>query len=112
MPLALRLHAVDWQAEKGGKLKFSLPIEKDGRVSLHFIAIHRPKGAVVRVLLDGKPLLAEGDAKQISLRSAFATRDLNVNFQPVEVKAGSANVEVECVEPGAVGIDTIWMKTE
>ena len=31
MPLALRLHVAHWQAEKGAKLKFSLPFEKDGK---------------------------------------------------------------------------------
>ena len=112
LPLALRLHVVNWQAEKGGKLKFSLPIEKDSKVSLHLIAVHRPEGATVRVLLAGKPLATDANATEIPLRSAFAPRVLNVNFLPLEVKAGSRVFELECVEPGAVGLDTIWVKAE
>jgi len=46
------------------------------------------------------------------LRSAFAPRVLNVNFQPVQVKAGSRTIELECVEPGAVGLDSIWIRPE
>jgi len=119
MPLALRLHVANWQTEKGAKLKFSLPFEKDAKVSLHLVVVHEPKGAVVRVLLDGKALttdgctpMTEGNAKGIALRSAFAPRVLNVNFQPVQVKAGSRTIELECVEPGAVGLDSIWIRPE
>jgi hypothetical protein len=112
LPIATRLHVAKWQAEKGGKLKFNLPIEKDGRMALHLIAVHQPEGAVVRVLLDGKPLTINRNATEIPLRSAYAPRILNVNFQPVEVKAGSRIIEIECVEPGAVGLDSIWMKAE
>ena len=67
MPLALRLHVANWQAEKGAKLKFSIPFEKDAKFSLHLIAVHRPNGAVVRVLLDGKPLTTDGNAKEIAV---------------------------------------------
>jgi hypothetical protein len=112
MPLALRLHVAAWQAEKGGKLKFSLPIEKDARVSLHLVAVHRPDGAIVRVLLDGKPLETDGNAKEIALRSTHASRVLNVNFKPEDVKTGSRIIEIECVEPGFVGLDSIWVRTE
>jgi hypothetical protein len=37
---------------------------------------------------------------------------LNVNFQPVDVKAGSHVVEIECVEPGPVGLDSLWVRPE
>ena len=112
MPLALRLHVANWQAEKGATLKFNLPFEKDGKVSLHLVAVHQPGGAIVRVLLDGKPLTADANAKEIPLRSAFAPRVLNVNCQPVEVKAGTRTIELECVEPGPVGLDSIWIRPE
>jgi hypothetical protein len=112
LPLALHLHVAGWHAEKGAKLKFSLPFEKDGKYALHLVAVHRPGGAVVRVLLDGKALTADGNVKDIPLRSAFAPRVLNVNLQPVEVKAGSRTIELECVEPGAVGLDSIWIRPE
>ncbi|MCC6125186.1 MAG: DUF2961 domain-containing protein [Pirellulales bacterium] len=112
LPLATHLHVAQWQAEKGGKLKFALPVEKDGKLSLHLIAVHRPDGAVVRAFLDGKPLTVYSNAADIPLRSAFAPRVLNVNFQPVEVKAGLRTVELECIEPGVVGLDSLWMKVE
>jgi hypothetical protein len=112
MPLALRLHVTQWRAEKGAKLKFSLPFEKDGKATLHLIAVHRPEGAVVRVFLDGKSLVADGNVKDVPLRSALAPRVLNVNFQPAEVKAGTRTVEIECVEPGEVGLDSIWIRSE
>jgi hypothetical protein len=112
MPLATHLHVANWTAAKGDKLKFNLPIEKDAKASLHLIAVHRPDGAKIRVLLDGKPLVADGDAKEITLHSAFAHRVLNVNFQPVALKAGSRTVELECVEPGIVGLDSIWIRNE
>jgi hypothetical protein len=37
---------------------------------------------------------------------------LNVNLQPVELKAGTVTLEIECVEPGHVGLDTIWARPE
>ncbi len=112
MPLALHLHVTNWQAEKGAKLTFSLPFETDGKFSLHLIAVHRPGGAVVRALLDGKPLTTDGNRRDVSLRSAFAPRVLNVNFRPVAVKSGSRLVELECVVPGEVGLDSIWIRPE
>lgn len=112
MPLALRLHVAQWQAEKGARLKFNLPVEKDTKATLHLVAVHRPDGAVVRVLLDGKPLETDGNAKEIPLKAAHAHRVLNVNFKPEELKAGTRTVELECVEPGGVGLDSIWVRPE
>ncbi len=111
LPIATRLHVANWQAGKGGRLKFELPVEEDGRVSLHLVAVHRPDGAAIRVLLDGVQLPGSPDA--IPLRSAFAPRVLNVNLPPVEVKAGRPlAIELECVEPGVVGLDSIWIRKE
>jgi hypothetical protein len=112
VPVAMRHHVTNWEAKKGAKLTFSLPFEKDGRYTLHLIAIHRPGGAVLQAQLDGKPLKLDGDAAQFALRSAHARRDLNVNFQPVEVKAGNHEITLECVEPGAAGLDLIWVRPE
>jgi hypothetical protein len=112
MPLALRLKVTNWQAEKGGQLKFSVPFDKDGRFSLHLIAVHRPGGAVVQATLDGKPLVTQEGPTQFALRSAHAPRNLNVNFQPVDVKAGQREIVLECVEPGPVGLDLIWVRPE
>jgi hypothetical protein len=111
-PLATRLQVVHWQAGKGGKLKFNLPVEKDGQAAIHLVALHRPDGAIVRVSLGGKPLIKTDSAEQISLRSAHAVRVLNVNFKPVELKAGLPEIVVECVEPGSVGLDYIWLRNQ
>ena len=39
-------------------------------------------------------------------------RVLNVHFRPVELKAGEREVVLECVEAGAVGLDSIWVKED
>jgi hypothetical protein len=109
-PLATQLQVMQWQADKGGKLKLSLPIAKDGRTALHLVAVHRPDGAVVRALIEGKPLLTADGAATFPLRSAHAPRVLNMNFKPVELKAGARELTLECVEAGLVGLDYIWVK--
>jgi hypothetical protein len=111
-PLATQLKIASWRAEKGGRLKFSLPVDKDRRASLHLIAVHRTDGATVRVLLDGKPLVTQDGAEEIRLRSAHASRVLNVHFRPVELKAGAREIVLECAQSGAVGLDSIWVKEE
>lgn len=111
-PLAPQLEVVEWRAEKGARLTFGLPVAKDGRASLHLVAVHRTDGATVRVLVDGKPLAAQDGAEAVSLRSAHAPRVLNVHFRPVDLKAGARQVVLECVEPGVVGLDSIWVKGE
>jgi hypothetical protein len=111
-PLATQLQIVQWHAAPGAKLKFTLPVEKPGRMVLHLVAVHRPDGGVVRVLLDGKVLPAAGGAAEIRLRSAFAPRVLNVHFTPVELAAGPHAVVLECVAPGPVGLDYVWIKSQ
>ena len=96
----------------GEKLKFSLPVEKEGSTAIHWVALHRPDGATVRVLLDGKALSAADGAETVRLRSSFVPRDLNVHFKPIELKSGFHEMVVECVEPGPVDLDYIWIKTE
>lgn len=110
--LATQLQIADWRAEKGGRLTLSLPVEKDRRASLHLIAVHRPDGAVVRALVDGKPLVTQDGAEQIPLRSAHAPRVLNVHFRPIALKAGTCQIVLECVEAGAVGLDSLWIKDQ
>jgi hypothetical protein len=111
-PLATQLQVVQWQAETGGKLKFRLPIEKDGRAAIHLVAVHRPDGATVRVLLDGQSLPTADGAEQVRLRSAHAPRVLNVNFKPVDLKAGAREIVLECVEAGLVGLDYLWVRNQ
>lgn len=76
------------------------------------VAVHCPDGATVRVLLDGKPLPTADGAEEARLRSAYAPRLLNVNFKPVELKPGAREVVLECLEPGPVGLDYIWVRSE
>jgi hypothetical protein len=110
--LATRLKTDLWHAEKGGRLKLTLPVEKAGRLGLHLVAIHRPEGATVRLLLDGQPLAAADGKTEIPLRTRHVPRDLNVHFKPVPVAAGNRSLVLECVEPGPVGLDYFWIKTE
>jgi hypothetical protein len=110
-PLATQLKVTQWQAEKGAQLKFTLPVEEGGNNAIHLVALHRPDGAVVRVLVDGKPLPG-GEGGQFSLRSAFAPRILNVNLPAIELTAGPHEVALECVEAGVVGLDYLWVKRE
>ncbi|HNQ91210.1 MAG TPA: DUF2961 domain-containing protein [Verrucomicrobiota bacterium] len=109
-PLATQLRVVEWTAVKGARLQFSLPVDKDQRATLHLVAVHRPDGATVRALLDDQPLRVAGGASEVRLRSAHAARVLNVHFEPVDLKAGTRTITLECVEPGPVGLDYVWVK--
>jgi hypothetical protein len=111
-PLATQLQVALWRAEKGDKLKLSLPVEKSGRATIHLVTVHRPEGATVRVVLDGTPLSTADGREQMSLRSTYAPRVLNVDLKPVELKTGSREVILECVEAGEVGLDYVWVKSE
>jgi hypothetical protein len=109
-PLATQLEVVQWRAEKGGKLKLTLPIEKDGRAAIHLGAVGRTNGAVIRALLDGRPLRAEDGGETVAMRTAYAPRVLNLNFKPTDAKAGSHELVLECVESGLVGLEFVWVK--
>jgi len=111
-PLATQLQVALWHAGTGGRLKLNLPVGKDGRASIHWVAVHRPDGATVRVLLDGQPLRVEGGAEVVRLRTAHVPRVLNVHFEPVDLKTGSREMVLECVEPGPVGLDYVWVKSQ
>ncbi len=110
LPLATQLQVVQWEAEPGTRLSLQLPIPKSGRITIRPVAVHQPKGAVVRFLLDGKPLVLGDSRETVSLRTPHATRVLNLNFRPVDVAAGVKEMTVECIEPGLVGLDYIWVK--
>jgi hypothetical protein len=110
LPIATRLRVSLWRAEQGARLTFGLPVEKDGRASIHLVAVHRPDGATLRLLLDGKPLLTSANREEFVLRSEHAARDLNVHFKPVDLKSGRHEVAIECLKPGAVGLDYVWVK--
>lgn len=109
--IATHLQLALWHAEKGGQLKLKLPVEKTGRVGIRLVALHRPDGATLRAALDGKPLTA-GNSEQVRLHSAHAARVLNVHFKPVELQEGTRELILECIEPGVVGLDYLWVKPE
>ena len=111
-PVATQLQVTHWGAAKGKKLKLNLPVEKDGPTAIHWVAVHRPGGPIVRVQLDGKPLAAADGSETIKLRSTYVPRDLNVHFKPIDLKAGAHEMVIECVEPGPVDLDYVWVKTE
>ncbi len=111
-PLATQLQIARWQANQGDQLKIKLPVERAGRAAIHLVAVHRPDGATVQALLDGKPLPVAGGTEQIRLHSAHAPRVLNVNFQPVELEAGPHELSLKCVQAGSVGLDYVWVKKQ
>jgi hypothetical protein len=63
-------------------------------------------------MLDGTPLTLGDGTDVVSLRSAFAPRVLNVHFKPVELKEGPHQLVLECLSPGHVGLDYVWIKPE
>jgi len=107
---ATQLKILQWRAEKGARLRLMLAVEGDGRKEIHPVLVHRPEGGSVRFQLDGKALLHGQGNEPISLRSAYAERVLNVNLDSVELKGGLHELTLECVEPGLVGLDYIWVK--
>jgi hypothetical protein len=111
-PLATQLQISLWHAEPGGKLEFSLPMEKACRASLHLVALHSPDGASVRLLLDGEPLPAESGQEEVALRSAYGPRVLNVHYRAADFSAASHKATLECTHAGAVGIDYLWVRDE
>jgi hypothetical protein len=109
-PLATQLQVTRWQAEKGARLKLRVPVEKAGRLALHLVAAHRPDGATVRALWEGKAMRTEADAEAVRLWAAHRPRVLNIHFKPVQAEAGLRELELECLEPGVVGLDYLWVK--
>ena len=73
-------------------------------------AIHRNDGATIRASVGGVALEPEGGGEAVELRAAHAARNLNVHFKPVRLEAGEARLVLECVEPGFVGLDFLWVK--
>ncbi|MBN2507336.1 MAG: DUF2961 domain-containing protein [Verrucomicrobia bacterium] len=108
--LATRLRVTHWQAERGAKLKIAVPVDNDGPLALHLVAVHRPDGATVRVSWDGILLKPTAEGDTVRLRSAHQPRLLNVHFKPVDTRAGTRELALECVEPGTVGLDYLWIK--
>jgi len=110
LPIATRLRVVQWQPDPGNRLSFHLPVEKDGRLTLRLVAVHQPGGATLRMRLDGKTVLTASGGEEFALQSAYAPRVLNVHFKPVELKAGTREITLECIKPGTVGLDYLWLK--
>jgi hypothetical protein len=111
-PLATQLQVTQWSPLKGEKLKLAVPVEKAGKTALHLVAVHQQGGATVKACLDGKPLSIESGAEQVVLVSSYAPRVLNVNFKPVDLQPGDHELVLECLEPGTVGLDYLWVRSE
>jgi hypothetical protein len=111
-PLATQLQITLWHAEKGGKLKLQLPVEKSARFSIHLVALHCQDGGVVRMFVDGKLLPTEDGKNETALRAGPVSRVLNVHYKPDDLSAGPHAVELECIEAGSVGLDYIWVRDE
>jgi hypothetical protein len=108
--IATRRRVVSWRAEKGAALTVKVPIEKAGERTFHLVAVHRSDGATIRVKVNDSALrLADGEA-DAALRAAHAPRDLNVHLRPARLEAGEATLTIECVEPGRVDLDYLWIK--
>ena len=111
-PLATQLRVTQWRPEKGEKLRLTVPVEKAGKTALHLVAVHQPGGAVIRAALNGKPLPIDSGKEQVALVSSNAPRVLNVNFRPVDLQPGAQELVLECLEPGTVGLDYLWVRSE
>jgi hypothetical protein len=111
-PLATQLRVAQWRPGKGDRIRLTLPVEKAGKTTLHLVAVHQPGGAVVRALLDAKPLTVGSGEDRIALVSSHAPRVLNVNFRPVDLRPGPHELILECLEGGIVGLDYLWVKSE
>jgi hypothetical protein len=109
--VATQLEVLRWEAEKGARLELAVPVAKAGRQGLHWVAVHRPTGAVVRASWGGQALTTAG-GEAVRLRSGSGSRALNVNFRPVELAAGPQVLVLECVEAGEVDLDYVWVKGE
>lgn len=109
-PIATRKRVVSWKAEKGATLTVKVPVEKAGDRSFHLVAVHRPDGGTVRVRVNDGPLIVADGKGEAALRAAHAPRNLNVHFRPVRLDAGEATFAIECVEPGRVDLDYIWVR--
>ena len=111
-PLATQLRITQWRPEKGDKLKLTVPVERAGKTAFHLVAVHQPGGATVRATLDGNPLPVGSGEERVTLVSNHAPRILNVNFRPVDLQPGEHEMVLECLEPGTVGLDYLWVRTE
>jgi hypothetical protein len=108
-PLATRHRVLGWRAERGEVLRLRAPFPEAGAFDLHLVAVHAPDGARVRARIAGQPVLADG-RPEIDLRSPHQRRLLSIALAGPPVPAGEAELELECVEPGFVGLDYAWIK--
>jgi hypothetical protein len=110
MELATRSRVQAWRAAKGEKLTVMLPVEREGKREIKFVVLHQPDGASLRASIAGKALPLTNGQAVAKLKTAYVPRNLNVHFKPVELSKGKHALVLECVEPGFVGLDFIWMK--
>jgi len=110
MPLAMRGRVLAWRAEQGQRLEATFAIETEGSYKPNLVLLHRPGGAAVKLLLDGRPLLGQDGEEQFALRTAHQPRDLNIYLQETPLGTGDHTLEIECVEDGFIGLDYLWVQ--
>lgn len=108
--LASRGRVTAWAARRGERLTIPFEVRDAGVHEIRLIALHRPDAGALRAILDDTPLLAGDPSGVVSLRIAHGTRLLNVFFRNRVLTAGSHSLRLECVEPGLIGADYMWLR--
>jgi len=118
-PGASRRRLLCWYAARGDRLRVSLPVAEEGEYGLNMVAAHWPESGVLRIVLDGVPLLVDnlGGAgagerghEEAVFRSSHARRLLSTGFQTVTLAAGEHELVVECLEAGRFAFDYLWIQ--
>ncbi|RMH01484.1 MAG: DUF2961 domain-containing protein [Planctomycetota bacterium] len=121
-PLASRGRVWSWPAAApGAVLEVPFATAAAGRYRLNLVARHLREAGAVRVAVDGRVLaLADGGGSEtarpgsavVPLRNRHGVvRLLSLGWEEVELAAGRHTLRIECVEPGPIAFDYLWLKT-
>jgi hypothetical protein len=111
-PLAPSKRISLFTAERGAKLTLYLPRAESGPCRLRLVALHRPDAGALRVHVNGTALQLEDDrsGEVASLRTEHGTRLQNVSYREFVARQGANEIVLEAVEPGAIGVDYLWLR--
>jgi len=118
-PGASRGRLLGWTARPGDRLELDLPVPEAGDYTVNLVAAHWPESGVLRLILDGEPLVVsnlggagEGTREQteVVLHSTHARRLLSTGFGPRTLAAGTHRLVIECVVGGRYGFDYLWVR--